>query len=1080
MKKILFAVWAFIVCLNLQADPISAERARTIAARFAANADSPRLVHKAARRSPARAGSHSAADAPLYIYSRGEGQGFVIVSGDDCLPEVLAIVEQGDWDEAALPPTLLEWVDGYADLIEAAQAQQRPARQPRQAAGTRTIPALCQTHWNQSWPYNNRCPWRKDDPNSRCLTGCVATAASQVVYYWHRDNPSRSGYATPTYGYGSPVTESVPKNTPLRWDLMQTSYGGNTPAEMQSAVADLMFITGASTWLTYGSSTSGQISDLVNTLNGQYNLSSTCWYKSGNSQDYWEKIIIDDLEAGRPIVYSGVHPTNGGHAVVLDGYNHTNNLFHFNFGWGGQGDGWYTVDDQTGMNGFNSQQGMTFRIHPKAYNVAGKILNVKQGDTFAQRVDNTIRVSFTNHSTVPQTGIYLFCLTGNNKPSSIDKATRKDESTVVPVDGTGVTEFTFKPTLATSVYTIYLTDANCTVLDKVEHVSVAATTPDLTLQALSVNGAATATETISVDGSPQQVTVATVFNTSATVTASLSNSAQATLCQPSLTCQLDTYDATAGFAKSTTKSHSDTQFTPAGTEEVTFAFTRLKENVLYRATLVPTSTVPIAGSDAQAVYFRIQPADLAIAAATDDEVTLTGHWNDEAFASLATTPSAVRYDLTAVQGNVSHPQASNPNALFYVGSNSVAKGQNIVQDGICQQLVVEPGYRFAPKEAFKAKQASMHIRTGIAAWNLLCIPFQAEVPTGAFARRVNDYNSSGAVNKADSVSSPIAAGAEHLLMSSVDELTLAGTDCTIQPTPLDVLCTTSVKVSTIYTTKDTQNKKLAEAIGEAELRIPDIQATADPEAMRQLSATIAQAKACFTAQPYREQIKAMTATLSDALEQAEATHLDFTADGKVNLTSLIQNPSFESGTSKWTIKKPTGVSSTAQNITTSQANYMAGADGERVLYLSYKQGADNAYFFQTLDNVPEGIYELQADLASDRDCQVCLFAGTDTVRVAATDFGPFYFTTVSIKNIRVADGTLTIGAQTVDGWLKADNFRLYQTEGMLTGIDAAAATTPHATRQAYDLQGRPVPAAALRQGQPKGIYIVGGRKKVVR
>ena len=43
MKKILFAVWAFIVCLNLQADPISAERARTIAARFAANADSPHI-----------------------------------------------------------------------------------------------------------------------------------------------------------------------------------------------------------------------------------------------------------------------------------------------------------------------------------------------------------------------------------------------------------------------------------------------------------------------------------------------------------------------------------------------------------------------------------------------------------------------------------------------------------------------------------------------------------------------------------------------------------------------------------------------------------------------------------------------------------------------------------------------------------------------------------------------------------------------------------------------------------------------------------------------------------------------------
>ena len=36
---------------------------------------------------------------PLYIFSRGEGEGFVIVSGDDCLPAIIGYTESGDYDE---------------------------------------------------------------------------------------------------------------------------------------------------------------------------------------------------------------------------------------------------------------------------------------------------------------------------------------------------------------------------------------------------------------------------------------------------------------------------------------------------------------------------------------------------------------------------------------------------------------------------------------------------------------------------------------------------------------------------------------------------------------------------------------------------------------------------------------------------------------------------------------------------------------------------------------------------------------------------------------------------------------------
>ena len=52
--------------------------------------------------------------------------------------------------------------------------------------------------------------------------------------------------------------------------------------------------------------------------------------------------MIAELDAKRPVLYSG-NPTQGdGHALVCDGYT-ANNYFHFNYGWGGQTDGFYRL-----------------------------------------------------------------------------------------------------------------------------------------------------------------------------------------------------------------------------------------------------------------------------------------------------------------------------------------------------------------------------------------------------------------------------------------------------------------------------------------------------------------------------------------------------------------------------------------------------------------------------------------------------------------------------------------------------------------------------------------------------------------
>jgi len=84
-----------------------------------------------------------------------------------------------------------------------------------------------------------------------------------------------------------------------------------------------------------------------------------------------------EIDAGRPVLYSGQSTSAGGHAWVCDGYN-SSNFMHFNFGWSGYSDGYYSVDVVnplvgTGGGGgnFNADQTIIVGIVPDTYPAAG-------------------------------------------------------------------------------------------------------------------------------------------------------------------------------------------------------------------------------------------------------------------------------------------------------------------------------------------------------------------------------------------------------------------------------------------------------------------------------------------------------------------------------------------------------------------------------------------------------------------------------------------------------------------------------------------------------------------------------------
>ncbi len=1079
----------------LQADPITPERAKEIARAYLKTGESPRLVQKALRLKAAVQGQEQ--NAPYYVYSRGDGQGFVIVSGDDCLPEVIGYTESGDFDTAQFPPALLDMLGGYAELVTQAQEAGAPSRSEVRKAQTRAAKAdiapLLTSHWHQSAPYNNMAPLRADG-GGRSVTGCVATAAAQVIYYWRRDLPAKSGYDTPTYGYGEPVTVSIPKGTPYKWELLRDSYADNAPAEMKSAVANLNYIIGTSTWLTYGSSTSGHIDKLIDTFSGQFNVSSVCHGKYNYSQSAWENLVYADLELGRPIVYSGVHATNGGHAIVLDGYRASDGLFHFNFGWGGQGDGYYTLDDETGVNGFASQQWMTYQIRPRSFNIEADI----EAGPFLQNTDNPIRVTLTNNSTVPYKGLYLFCSTSSTAPNNLSRATRKDVDTEVPSGESYDYDFVF-PASATGLYYIFVTDANLNILARLRAIRSEATIPDLTLRAFSTAAVRTTDSTLTVDGVALPIRLNHSYNNKMTATARVYNGSEGTFCQPTFRCEIQAYDeAVQAFGEATGRTNNKVGIDVEAEGDVSFNFISLKAETVYRIRFVPKLTAPLGADPVEVhipdsvIYVKTHAADLSVVSTLDGVATLSGHWNADVFGTLSTDATVTAYDLTAVTGVVSQPEAANPNALFYVADDCTLAGRNLVRSGNCANLVLSAGHDFRPITDFRADKASFTHEQMPAIWTILALPFECTVPQGAFARKVNLIKSL-LITECDSVSPVMSSCTPHLCMTASEKpLVFEAEDVLVsvaQPNAgTDTLCANFVnrpalenelllsegttqyfeqsagevipafsgylayenRISTsvsAYRTKDIATKQLASVIAEAEAVSDTHREVMGEEVFDTFLAAIAAARADFTRQPVRADLIASRTALEEAMEAFVAALPKDELNGMENYTTSLANPSFEQGSVKgWTVDKAaTGVQSSIQRPASQLANFMVGHDG---LCVFYTKGTTNnaASISQVVTGLPNGRYEVRMDFATEEALTATLFANEQEVTLTAAEFGPMYFSEFKTPTFEVTDGTLTLGVRGGEGWYKVDNFRLYY-KGAPTPVEditADEATALHA------------------------------------
>ena len=102
--------------------------------------------------------------------------------------------------------------------------------------------------------------------------------------------------------------------------------------------------------------------DIPIALHNYLGYSQCTFFSKGDfSAADWQAKLVSELDSDHPLLYSG-SSSQGGHQFIIDGYRQdgSSTYFHFNFGWGGYDDGFYTLD---GID-FTSRQAAVLNVTP--------------------------------------------------------------------------------------------------------------------------------------------------------------------------------------------------------------------------------------------------------------------------------------------------------------------------------------------------------------------------------------------------------------------------------------------------------------------------------------------------------------------------------------------------------------------------------------------------------------------------------------------------------------------------------------------------------------------------------------------
>ncbi len=259
--------------------------------------------------------------------------GYVVIANDNRFNAVIGYSAKAFQENN---PGLKWWLNTISEVMT---SNQTSASETNLADSKEAIPQLMKSEWGQSAPFNNLCPM---GASGRCPAGCVATAMAQVFYY-HKYPVKAIGKGSCTYG-GKTYAQDL-SGIEYAWDKMLPKY--DTPSGVGSEdVATLLYDCGLSIGMNYDDNGSGSYNfEACNAINEHFNMYATYYDRSYYTASDWMNILYQQLSQKNPVVYTGVSKVDGvasGHCFVIDGYRE-DGLVHVNWGWDGQGDGYYDI-----------------------------------------------------------------------------------------------------------------------------------------------------------------------------------------------------------------------------------------------------------------------------------------------------------------------------------------------------------------------------------------------------------------------------------------------------------------------------------------------------------------------------------------------------------------------------------------------------------------------------------------------------------------------------------------------------------------------------------------------------------------
>lgn len=373
MKRLFALIATFSLCLSLAAQTISISKALTRAQELRATrsmrSSSTGKYSAPAIRKPVLAYTSEKGGRPLfYVFNYPDG-GFAIIGGDETARQVLGYSEEGSFNFDSIPDAMRFMLDCYEEqILTTLQKDDQPVpKRIRKVNSSRvSIGAMLTTQWSQNYPFNISIPIMPYSNNpARFMVGCVAVAMAQVMkYYNYPVHGTGSKSYTRTYStYNMDCTFSADfENTYYDWGNMTDTYTNNSTEAEKEAVGMLMYHAGVSVDMRYGTGASGAYSDdAIKAMKTYFGYDSEMKEVSRSkypSSDEWEDLIYNELQAGRPIIYSGNVSFSQGHTFLCDGYDAATGNFHINWGWAGYCDGYFPLTgtlaltpDGTGTSG---------------------------------------------------------------------------------------------------------------------------------------------------------------------------------------------------------------------------------------------------------------------------------------------------------------------------------------------------------------------------------------------------------------------------------------------------------------------------------------------------------------------------------------------------------------------------------------------------------------------------------------------------------------------------------------------------------------------------------------------------------